>query len=121
MQLPYIMRKLRGLLFNTIFMKILIYIALFMITSCSNSNPNSQNLTWYNNSTINQVSEDPENPEKFLRVTIGVSQQVFYLSKKDSDYQSLLEKLNQSAKQGKAFNIGIENNTNIIREMNEIQ
>lgn len=121
MQLLYILRKLQGLLFNTIFMKAWIYIVLFMMTSCSNSNPNSQNLTWYNNSTINQVSEDPENPEKFLRITIGISQQVFYLSKKDSDYKSLLEKLNQSAKEGKSFNIGIENNTNIIRQVNEIK
>ncbi|RKS97749.1 hypothetical protein BCF58_1882 [Chryseobacterium defluvii] len=101
-------------------MKAWIYIIFFMITSCSH-NPNSQNLTWYNNSTINQVTEDPENPEKFQRVTIGISQQVFYLSKKDPDYQILLEKLNQSAKEGKAFNIGIENNTNIIRQVNEIK
>ncbi|WP_390454639.1 hypothetical protein [Chryseobacterium sp. Alg-005] len=90
-----------------------------MTTSCSNT-PNSQNLTWYNHSTVNQVSEDPENPEKFQRVTIGISQQVFYLSKKDSNYQTLLKRLNESAEKGKALNIGIENNTNIIKQVNDL-
>lgn len=94
------------------------YIVIFMTASCSH-NPNSQQLTWYNHSTINQVTEDPENPEKFQRVTIGISQQVFYLSKEDPNYPALLKKLNESAEKGKAFDIGIENDTNIIRQVND--
>lgn len=90
-----------------------------MITSCSGSS-GSQNLTWYNKSVITNVSEDPEKPEEFIRVSIGISPQIFYLSKKGPDYKSLLEKAGQSHKKGKAYNIGIENNTNIIKQINEI-
>jgi len=90
-----------------------------MITSCSGSS-GTQNLTWYNNSVITNVSEDPEKPEEFIRVSIGISPQIFYLSKKGPDYKSLLEKAGQSHKKGKAYNIGIENNTNIIKQINEI-
>ncbi|CEJ69908.1 hypothetical protein BN1195_02211 [Chryseobacterium oranimense G311] len=90
-----------------------------MITSCSGSS-GTQNLTWYNKSVITNVSEDPEKPEEFTRVSIGISPQIFYLSKKGPDYKSLLEKAGQSHKEGKAYNIGIENNTNIIKQINEI-
>ncbi len=91
----------------------------FMITSCSgNSSP--KNLTWYNNSTITGITEDPDNPERFLRVSIGISQQVFYVSKKKED-ALLMDKATQSYKRGKAFDIGIENNTNIIKEMKEVK
>jgi len=90
-----------------------------MITSCSGSS-GSQSLTWYNNSVITNVSEDPEKPEEFTRISIGISPQIFYLSKKGTDYKSLLEKAGQSHKKGKAYNIGIENNTNIIKQINEI-
>ncbi|UWX62389.1 hypothetical protein N0B40_08860 [Chryseobacterium oranimense] len=90
-----------------------------MITSCSGSS-GSQNLTWYNKSVITNVSEDPEKPQEFIRVSIGISPQIFYLSKKGTDYKSLLEKAGQSHKKGKAYNIGIENNTNIIKQIKEI-
>ncbi|MGG5210413.1 hypothetical protein ACQWU4_15925 [Chryseobacterium sp. MIQD13] len=102
-------------------MKVWTYILLllFMITSCS-GNSSSQNLTWYNNSVITNVAEDPEKPEEFTRISIGISPQIFYLSKKGTDYKALLEKTNQSHKKGKAYNIGIENNTNIIKQINEI-
>lgn len=90
-----------------------------MITSCSGSS-SSQNLTWYKNSVITNVAEDPEKPEEFTRISIGISPQIFYLSKKGSDYQALLEKTAQSHKKGKAYDIGIENNTNIIKQINEI-
>lgn len=93
----------------------------FMITSCSSGNPGSQNLTWYNNSTISNITEDPDKPSEFLRVSIGISQQVFYISKKSTDNKALMEKANQSFKKGKAYNIGIENNTNIIKQINEIK
>jgi hypothetical protein len=93
---------------------------LLMITSCSGSS-NSQSLTWYNNAAISQITEDPDHPEEFLRISIGISPQVFYLSKKSPVYSSLLEKLNQSYKKGKVFNIGIENNTNIIKQINDIK
>jgi len=92
-----------------------------MMTSCSGSsaNANLQDLTWYNKATISQISEDPDHPKEFLRISIGISPQVFYLSKKNASYTSLLEKLNQSLQKGKKFNIGIENNTNIIKQINE--
>ncbi|WP_261511428.1 hypothetical protein [Chryseobacterium paludis] len=93
---------------------------LFMITSCSGSS-GSQNLTWYKNATISQISEDPDKPEDFLRISIGISPQVFYLSKKESTYKSLLDKLNQSLKKGKPFSIGIENKTNIIKQINDVK
>jgi hypothetical protein len=92
-----------------------------MITSCSGSSgsSNSQNLTWYNKATISQISEDPDHPKEFLRISIGISPQVFYLSKKNASYTSLLEKLNQSLQKGKKLNIGIENNTNIIKQITD--
>lgn len=91
-----------------------------MMTSCSgNSTP--QNLTWYNNATISDITEDPDKPNEVVRVAIGISAQVFYLSKKSPEYKSLLEKATQSLKKGKTYNIGIENKTNIIKEIKEIQ
>jgi hypothetical protein len=92
----------------------------FMITSCSGTS-SSQNLTWYNNSTITNITEDPDKPEDVVRISIGISAQVFYISKKSSDSKALLEKANQSFKNSKPFNIGIENNTNIIKQINEVK
>ena len=91
-----------------------------MITSCS-GNSGSQNLTWYNNSTITNILEDPDKPDEVVRVAIGISAQVFYISKKSPDYNALFEKAKQSCKQGKVFNIGIENKTHIIRQINEVK
>lgn len=91
-----------------------------MIVSCS-GNSGSQNLTWYNNATISDITADPDKPDEVVRVAIGISAQVFYLSKKSPDYKALMEKATQSFKKSKAYNIGIENKTNIIREMKEIQ
>ncbi|MCW3161075.1 hypothetical protein [Chryseobacterium oryctis] len=102
-------------------MKTWIYILIFMMTSSCFGSSQSQNLTWYKNSTISQIIDDPDHPEKFLRISIGISQQVFYVSKKDPNYSSLLEKLNLSYKKGKTYNIGIENNTNIIKQINDIK
>jgi len=91
-----------------------------MITSCSgNSTP--QNLTWYNNATIPNIMEDPDKPNEVVRVAIGISAQVFYLSKKSPEYKSLMEKATRSFKKGKTYNIGIENKTNIIKEIKEVQ
>ncbi|NIF06443.1 hypothetical protein F3J23_13425 [Chryseobacterium sp. Tr-659] len=103
-------------------MKILHYILLFfcMFTSCSGSS-GSQNLTWYNKATISNITEDPDKPKELMRISIGISQQVFYLSKKSPDYKTLMQKLDQSFKKGKAYNIGIENNTNIIKQINDIK
>lgn len=95
-------------------------LSLFMVTSCSGSS-GSQNLTWYKSATISQISEDPEKPADFLRISIGISPQIFYLSKKEPNYKSLLDKLNQSLKKGKPFSIGIENKTNIIRQVNDVK
>jgi len=102
-------------------MKVWTYLLLFfvMITSCS-GNSSQKNLTWYNNSTITNITEDPDHPENFMRASIGISQQVFYLSKKKDD-GLILDKATQSYKTGKAFDIGIENNTNIIKEMKEVE
>ncbi|MFC3758285.1 hypothetical protein ACFONJ_20085 [Chryseobacterium tructae] len=91
-----------------------------MITSCS-SNSESQKLTWYNNSTINNILEDPDKPEEVVRVAIGISAQVFYISKKSADYKTLIEKANLSFKKGKAYNIGVENKTNIVKQINEVK
>jgi len=91
-----------------------------MIASCS-GNSGSQNLTWYNNATISDITADPDKPDEVVRVAIGISAQVFYLSKKSPDYKALMEKATQSFKKSKAYNIGIENKTNIIREIKEIQ
>lgn len=91
-----------------------------MITSCS-SHSESQKLTWYNNATINNILEDPDKPEEVVRVAIGISAQVFYLSKKSSDYKALMEKVNLSFKNGKTYNIGIESKTNMIKQINEVK
>ncbi|MCQ9636146.1 hypothetical protein MP477_14405 [Chryseobacterium sp. WG23] len=95
-----------------------ILLLFIMITSCS-GNSSSQNLTWYTNSTISSITEDPDKPDDFVRVAIGISAQVFYLSKKSPDYKVLIEKVNQSYKNGKTYDIGIENNTNIIKQVKE--
>ncbi|AZB02109.1 hypothetical protein EG359_22045 [Chryseobacterium joostei] len=91
-----------------------------MITSCS-SHSESQKLTWYNNATINNILEDPDKPEEVVRVAIGISAQVFYLSKKSSDYKVLMEKVNLSFKKGNIYNIGVESNTNIIKQIKEVK
>ncbi|WP_106916395.1 hypothetical protein [Chryseobacterium aurantiacum] len=91
-----------------------------MIASCS-SNSESQKLTWYNKATITNILEDPDKPEEVVRVAIGISAQVFYLSKKSSDYKVLMEKVNLSFKKGNIYNIGVENNTNIIKQINEVK
>ncbi|WP_426477853.1 hypothetical protein ACP3T3_22120 [Chryseobacterium sp. CBSDS_008] len=91
-----------------------------MITSCS-GNSSSQNLTWYNNSTITNITEDPDKPNEVVRVSIGISAQVFYISKKSPDYKDLMEKATQSFKKSKIYNIGIENKTNIIKEIKEVK
>lgn len=91
-----------------------------MITSCS-SHSESQKLTWYNNSTITNILEDPDKPEEVVRVAIGISAQVFYLSKKSSDYKVLMEKVNLSFKKGNIYNIGVESNTNIIKQIKEVK
>lgn len=103
-------------------MKAWTYILLFitMITSCS-SNSESQKLTWYNNAVITNILEDPDKPEEVVRVAIGISAQVFYLSKKSSDYKTLMEKVNLSFKKGKTYNIGVESKTNIVQQINEIK
>lgn len=93
---------------------------LFMIISCS-GNSSSQNLTWYNNATISNITEDPDKPNELVRISIGISAQVFYLSKKSADYKDLLEKATQSFKKSKTYNIGIENKTNIIKEIKEVK
>ncbi|WP_123912757.1 hypothetical protein [Chryseobacterium pennipullorum] len=97
-----------------------ILMLIFMMTSCSNGS-SAQNLTWYNNATISNIADDPDKPEEFVRISIGISQQVFYLSKKSPEYKALMQKTTESFKNGKAYNIGIENNTNIIRQVNDIK
>ncbi|WP_185287229.1 hypothetical protein [Chryseobacterium lactis] len=91
-----------------------------MIASCS-SNSESQKLTWYNNATINDIQEDPDRPKEVVRVAVGISAQVFYISKKSSDYTELIEKANLSLKKGKTYNIGVENKTNMIKQINEVK
>ncbi|MGL6126057.1 hypothetical protein [Chryseobacterium artocarpi] len=91
-----------------------------MFTSCS-SNSESQKLIWYNNATINNILEDPDKPEEVVRVAIGISAQVFYLSKKSPDYKTMMEKVDLSFKKGKTYNIGVESKTNIIKEINEVK
>ncbi|OCA76164.1 hypothetical protein BBI01_05580 [Chryseobacterium artocarpi] len=91
-----------------------------MITSCS-SNSESQKLIWYNNATINNILEDPDKPEEVVRVAIGISAQVFYISKKSPDYKTMMEKVDLSFKKGKTYNIGVESKTNIIKEINEVK
>ncbi|HAO06090.1 MAG TPA: hypothetical protein DCQ50_03665 [Chryseobacterium sp.] len=89
-----------------------------MVISCS-GNQSSQNLTWYNNSVISDITDDPDRPQEFARVSIGISAQVFYLSKKSQDYTHLIEKATLSLKTNKKYDIGIENKTNIIRQIKD--
>lgn len=91
-----------------------------MIISCS-GNQSSQNLTWYNNSVITDITDDPDRPQEFARVSIGISAQVFYLSKKSQDYPHLIEKATLSLKTNKKYDIGIENKTNIIRQIKDVK
>lgn len=103
-------------------MKILTYILFIipMVISCS-GNQSSQNLTWYNSSVISDITDDPDRPQEFARVSIGISAQVFYLSKKSQDYTHLIEKATLSLKTNKKYDIGIENKTNIIRQIKDVK
>ena len=68
-----------------------------MITSCSgNSTP--QNLTWYNNATISDITEDPDKPNELVRVAIGIQCAGILSFKKSPEYKSLMEKATQSFK-----------------------
>ena len=91
-----------------------------MVISCS-GNQSSQNLTWYNNSVITDITDDPDRPQEFARVSIGISAQVFYLSKKSQDYTHLIENATLSLKTNKKYDIGIENKTNIIRQIKDVK
>ncbi|WP_294200873.1 hypothetical protein [uncultured Chryseobacterium sp.] len=99
-------------------MKLLIHtICFLMITASCSGNSSPQNLTWYNDSSITNIIEDPEHPEEQMRISIGISAQVFYISKKSPDYKSLMEKADLSLKKNISFDIGIENKTNIIKRI----
>lgn len=103
-------------------MKFLTYILfiIMMVISCS-GNQSSQNLTWYNNSVITDITDDPDRPQEFARISVGISAQVFYLSKKSQDYKHLIEKATLSLKTSKKYDIGIENKTNIIRQIKDVK
>lgn len=63
-------------------MKILMTILCLMImTICCSGNSASHDLTWYDHSSVTNITEDPDRPEEFVRVSIGISVQVFYISK----------------------------------------
>jgi hypothetical protein len=97
-----------------------ILLIMMMIVSCS-GNQNSQNLTWYNNSVITDITDDPDKPQELARVSIGISAQVFYLSKKSQDYKNLIEKATLSLKESKKYHIGIENKTNMIKQIRDVK
>ncbi len=103
-------------------MKILVHLFCLMImTICCSGNSGSHDLIWYDHSSITSITKDPDRPEEFVRVSIGISAQVFYISKKSDDYFSLIEKATRSLKESRSYDIGIENKTNIIREIREFR
>lgn len=103
-------------------MKILMTILCLMImTICCSGNSASHDLTWYDHSSVTNITEDLDRPEEFVRISIGISAQVFYISKKSMDYKNVIEKATDSFKNNKLYHIGIENKTNIIREIKEVK
>lgn len=63
-------------------MKILMTILCLMILTirCSD-NSGFHDLTWYDHSSVTNITEDPDRPEEFVRVSIGISAQVFIFQK----------------------------------------
>ncbi|NAW51168.1 hypothetical protein GNY06_07190 [Elizabethkingia argentiflava] len=98
-------------------MKIAIGIGLLMMIFCTTD---FENLTWYHNIRISDCENDPDHADN-IRVSIGMSPQVFYVSKKRVDYPLLLKMLNLSFKEGKKLNLGIENKTHQIQQINDVQ
>lgn len=90
----------------------LLILMLFNV-SCS---MNRNTITWYHNIVVNHLEKDSENPEQY-RISLGISAQVFYLSPKTENYAQLLDKIKKSYQDQKPVKVGIEKNTNRIKEV----
>uniref|UniRef100_A0AAU6WUG5 Lipoprotein n=1 Tax=Chryseobacterium endophyticum TaxID=1854762 RepID=A0AAU6WUG5_9FLAO len=100
-------------------MKLLIpTICFLMITASCSGNSSPQNLTWYNDSSITNIIEDPEHPEEQMRISIGISAQVFYISKKSPDYKSLMEKADLSLKKTYLLTSGLKIKPILLKGLN---
>lgn len=67
-------------------------LCLMIMAICCSGNSASHDLTWNDHSSVTDITEDPDRPEEFVRVFIGISSQVFYISKKSMDYKNLIRK-----------------------------
>lgn len=96
-------------------MKILLCLFCLMMIICCSGNSSPQDLIWYDYFSITNITGDPDRPEEFKRVSIGISAQVFYISRKSADYKDLMDKTMNRSSKNEQYNIAIENKTNMIR------
>lgn len=88
-----------------------IFILLLLVNlSCSKVNPE---LIWYDPIVVSDLDKDSEQAD--IRVALGISAQVFYLSEKEKNFTQLLDGLTRSYRKQKPLKIGIEKGTNQIK------
>lgn len=90
-------------------MKYLLFITTFFLTAC----PNKDNLVWYNNQIIMNISKNIDNQNEF-NISIGIHAQMFYLYQDTKEFKNLYKKLDDSFKNKIKVNIGIEKSSNKI-------
>jgi len=98
-------------LFKIIKMRNYIFILLVLLNlSCSKTSPE---LIWYDPIIVSDIDKDSE--KNNIRIALGISAQVFYLSEKERNFTELLDGLSNSYHNQQPVKIGIENGTNQIK------
>ncbi len=97
--------------FKIIKMRNYIFILLLLLNlSCIKTSPE---LIWYDPIVVMDIDKDSEHAD--IRVALGISAQVFYLSEKEENFTELLDELSNSYHNQQPVKIGIENGTNQIK------
>lgn len=100
---------------NNMHIKAFIIVLMVLITSCS-GNKQSAALSWYEGQVIEQLVDQDS---AVYRVQIGIMAGSFWLDKKEEDVKKDLSLLQESLKDKKKLDIGVEKGTNKIKEVKE--
>ncbi|WP_347069740.1 hypothetical protein [Flavobacterium sp. WV_118_3] len=94
-------------------MRTSIFILLILLNlSCSKTSPG---IVWYDPIVVMDIDKDSEHAA--IRVALGISAQVFYLSEKEENFTQLLNELSNSYRNQLPVKVGVENGTNQIKSV----
>ena len=94
-------------------MRTSIFILLLLLNlSCIKNSPE---LIWYDPIVVMDIDKDSEHAA--IRVALGISAQVFYLSEKEENFTELLDELSNSYRNQLPVKVGVENGTNQIKSV----